>query len=442
MKKYVSLIAILFVACLSLTNCQKETTSGKKVSLTNEEIIKRARNWYEKNHEAHQSAGTRTIIADETPDWSSAIVLAAVADIQVTAVPSYVDNNTGVVKQQIIITDGTEYVNRIVVATPTTAYSSSTQFSNRFATFTGTMQFQNENGTPLGSLSYSGGRGNGSVITSLNRSDISTVAPRSIERIDLAEVEIIAPSLSNNYSPGTVVLVVAPSLVNSVTVSIPLYPTSWGSSSSGTTANVSVNNIRNQVQNPCTSGVINDLLNKGLKNKISKLINRIFGGNGNLDITFREKPATDFPSSVLGELDTQDTQFFGQRTDPTFGGEVYINLNRDSLAGKPKELLATVVLHECIHAYLAQRGNPRLLLQHDLMADSYRGDIAQALKELFPSISDTDAAALSWEGLTETYAWNLNQLRDIQALHPENIAYNQIITLLSYQNGIKGTKCN
>jgi hypothetical protein len=72
------------------------------------------------------------------------------------------------------------------------------------------------------------------------------------------------------------------------------------------------------------------------------------------------------------------------------------------------------------------------------MAEHYRSKIAEGLKELFPGLSDSDAAALSWEGLLETYEWSVVKLRSMQ--DQTNTAYNIIQTVLDYQKLVKGTK--
>lgn len=188
--------------------------------------------------------------------------------------------------------------------------------------------------------------------------------------------------------------------------------------------------------------MVSRLLNSGLKNWVSQTISKVFGGTGNFDLTFRDRPKSEMPDpTVLGYYNMNMSSFSGNVTNPYMYGNIILDLNKDDLPGMPQELIATVIMHESIHAYLATRGDTRdVILHHSAMAQSYRSTIIAGLKELFPSISDADANSLAWEGLFATYEFSIQRLRDMQSqLDPNTPTYKTIKTLLDYQNKQKGT---
>lgn len=73
---------------------------------------------------------------------------------------------------------------------------------------------------------------------------------------------------------------------------------------------------------------------------------------------------------------------------------------------------ATVIIHEGIHAKLAPEGF-REQLDHNIFASSYRVVVLDALTEYYKEnlnseYSDEDIETLSWLGLHESNAFNLN----------------------------------
>jgi hypothetical protein len=189
--------------------------------------------------------------------------------------------------------------------------------------------------------------------------------------------------------------------------------------------------------------MVNRLLTAQLKNWVSQTVSKVFGGSGNFNLIIKEAPRGSMPQStngsiIYGHYNPQESTF-GMRNGVVMGGTLVIDLNVDDLPKVPQELIALVIMHETLHAYLVVRGGPDLLLQHSTMAQTYRAKMIEGLKELFPTMSDADASALSWEGLQETFEWNMNKLRDYQNMNPNNPTYNILKTLLDYQDNLKGT---
>lgn len=423
-------LSFIFVCCLALLICctknsdPKPGSQGKK--LTKAEIIQHAKEWYEKHHSGVNGARSATA---GNPDWAAAQA-DLVNDIQVASVPTYINMVTGTVKQQIILTDANGFTSsRIVEIIPDVTYYSNTAFTSRYRNFTGTVKVYMSGNVLRNTLSYTNGLKSGSVVS---RTIQPTLAASVIEGIELNEVEIIAPSLSSQS--GYIVVNLTPSIVNNpTTVPVSMYPSNWGSGTAP--GNYVVQDLGNHLKDPCLSATLNTLLNGNCKTWLMQLINDMFGAGGNFNINFEEKTALQMPGvNFMGFMDLASSSFNGEPTGPNRSGNITIHLNVDSLKGASKELQAAIMLHESIHAIFSARGL-NALSQHELMAESYRDKISESLREYFPNLSATDAAALSWEGLQFTYDWNMASLRGVPSLS------NIVNTISKYRKAEVGTPC-
>jgi hypothetical protein len=104
-----------------------------------------------------------------------------------------------------------------------------------------------------------------------------------------------------------------------------------------------------------------------------------------------------------------------------FGGKIY--LNSLNLAGAAKEFTTVILYHEVLHAYLSKIGSGLTQDQHENIATNYRAMISNALMELFPGLSETNANSLSWEGLQYTGIWALKQKNEQDAIALRNYKY-------------------
>ncbi|NSL88828.1 hypothetical protein ECE50_018440 [Chitinophaga sp. Mgbs1] len=204
----------------------------------------------------------------------------------------------------------------------------------------------------------------------------------------------------------------------------------------------SVQTIKSELTNPCLNEIFTATQNAKLTNLIKTTISSVFGGkNSNIDLIFREKHQGDFLDGVLGEYDKVESHVRpASNNNPELVGEMFINLNVDALPSRPKEVIATVILHESLHAYLAQEGIKFELSwvnQHETMAVKYVEKIGAALREIFPNISQTDSEALGWMGLQETMSWSANTFADLK--NRDNKFYNKVYPILEYQDGKRGT---
>lgn len=153
--------------------------------------------------------------------------------------------------------------------------------------------------------------------------------------------------------------------------------------------------VKDSVQNPCIKAQLNLALNA--KTTIREMLNNTFGGTvqfEDLDLIFRDP--TNLASNVDGEM---------QRLS---GIEYEIILNKNKLLNASKEYIVSTIYHEILHAYLESKlvkgSDGRYIIsdQHQDMATKYVTLMTGALRIAFPSLSNSEAWALSWGGLEET----------------------------------------
>lgn len=211
-----------------------------------------------------------------------------------------------------------------------------------------------------------------------------------------------------------------------------MYPSGWGNGS--TPGGYSFNQFTNNVTNPCVSATLNSIINGAARSILIQAINDTFGAGGDYDITFDGLPATSMPgTNFLGYFNTTKSHFAGSVDNPYMTGTAVIELNIDTLSAASKELQTAVILHECLHVILASRGL-NSFAQHEIMAEVYTNQIADAIQALYPGTSASDAAALAWTGLQMTYQWNTWEIRSFAPAAVKTVIANHL-------KGLAGTKC-
>ncbi|MGO4291768.1 hypothetical protein [Chitinophaga sp. RAB17] len=96
------------------------------------------------------------------------------------------------------------------------------------------------------------------------------------------------------------------------------------------------------------------------------------------------------------------------------------------------------MMHKFVHGYLLSHPPDPTAVDkngrdHNQMTKDWVNIMAGALMELFPDLSTTDAAALSWGGLENTDAYKAMSQGAKDSIENINL-YNQM--------GLNGTKCN
>ncbi len=149
------------------------------------------------------------------------------------------------------------------------------------------------------------------------------------------------------------------------------------------------------------TGCNKEALNKvstGLSGDFATFLNEFRSQSSNINLLFKEQY---FQGN---EID------WSAKTSPLIDNTITITLNRNVTDFASQEFVAVTIYHEVIHAYLtayfssafAQSGNINDA-HHQYMAQSCVQYLANALKEMFPGLSDFDSKALAWEGLNGNY---------------------------------------
>ncbi len=183
--------------------------------------------------------------------------------------------------------------------------------------------------------------------------------------------------------------------------------------------------IDNQVDDPCLRSMVNYAINGGCSNKITNFINSKFGSSQTHHLYFIDNP-------FVGTEDANTSCFPMNLPDKL---KIQINLNNNQLSNASSEYIVATIFHEAIHAWIDY--NYPILTEasqhHESMADPGKFNLMfNALKEIFPNISDQDAYDLTWGGLGNTIAW-----QNLSAQERDRI----IQTNANFKNGSSGTPC-
>jgi hypothetical protein len=156
----------------------------------------------------------------------------------------------------------------------------------------------------------------------------------------------------------------------------------------------SINNINNQLKNPCLNWVANKMINSTLKNTITDILQNTFNVSDKLNVSFQESTANNFESW------TQP----GTLTNGVLNEIIYLNpnmlFNSNTNMNASQEYIASLLIHEIIHTYLdvntTLSGN---LQQHTEMLKGYIDKMAASLQGFYPNITLQQARSLSLQGL-------------------------------------------
>lgn len=184
--------------------------------------------------------------------------------------------------------------------------------------------------------------------------------------------------------------------------------------------------ITNNINDPCLKATLNNVIDDDIVNKISDILQNTFRAKNDFNINFQDE---NLNNSMLDG-----------RTNPFFYGtgriDFNITLNAGVLIDASKEYTAATIYHEIIHAYLITLEVKGQNLHHIYMTEQYVSQLENSLHSLFPNISNLDAKALSWGGLTDTPAWL--KFKTDNPLEAQNLE----IANSQHRIHSKGTPCN
>ncbi len=191
-------------------------------------------------------------------------------------------------------------------------------------------------------------------------------------------------------------------------------------------------NLDNQVQDPCLNKAVDNVINGGESNPFSEVINGTnYQGDGGSNLNF---------------IQSSDNSASGIKTDGSMGGSPFnqnINLNLAALDYASDEHIAATIYHEIIHAHLRNEGISGGE-HHNIIATDWRDIISNQLQADFPDLSETEADALAWGGLSESDAWqtmveedNANNTGITGAIAAINVNHKNVNNI---NNGSHGTR--
>ncbi len=186
-----------------------------------------------------------------------------------------------------------------------------------------------------------------------------------------------------------------------------------------------IDQIVDNLTDPCFKAVNNFLLNGGLESDVN---------------TFLAPFTTDKFLLSFNDNQVNSTSTDGW-TDRPNSYLVDIYLNPAALGDASSEYVAATLIHEILHAYLGAelQINTGGQIQHNEMAGKYIDCMVNILRRFYPNLSSQDAIALSWGGLYQTAAWSSNLLSQSQK---DNILLiNKQHKNLNNECGPHGTPC-
>ena len=195
--------------------------------------------------------------------------------------------------------------------------------------------------------------------------------------------------------------------------------------------------IINNTTNLCISNVVRNLSNTNLSNQLNAILNGVFDINDKVNLSISETPG--LIENGLPALASTT----GVRNSNVAILSASIQLNTNELANSTSEFIAAVVYHEAVHAYLISQGLASItLIQHQHMLNNYLGQIAGALREIFPGMSYDDSLGLAIFGVRELYSYDPAKFNEVlRQLSIKQFSFFQPIGS-QYASKLKGSPCN
>jgi len=178
--------------------------------------------------------------------------------------------------------------------------------------------------------------------------------------------------------------------------------------------------------------MVNATINTDINTKVNKLIQDVFASSQKLHLSFVDN--VPLPNGVEGQTEPP------HEPDADGNLNVQIQLNSNSLPNYSQEFIATVIMHEALHAFmLANNINP--ISQHNIMV-KYVGKMGASLQTMFGNasvpggLSDDDARNLALGGLSGTDSFKTSIATDLKLLGSFEAIQ------LAFSIGSRGKRCN
>jgi hypothetical protein len=187
------------------------------------------------------------------------------------------------------------------------------------------------------------------------------------------------------------------------------------------------------LQTPCLQSVYNEVTSSNLANDVAFMLEVVFGFDNKINVTFGEDPS--MPNDVIAET-------YAVKKDPVNNlYDIEVNLNPNVLQNASKEFIADTYYHEIIHAVLdVNKFSWDETQQHVYMAANHVKLMVDALQEVYPHLSKSEAARITIGGFGELQQSNPQKFDELCKAF--NVTTAEVIqTSGAHKAGTQGTKC-
>lgn len=189
------------------------------------------------------------------------------------------------------------------------------------------------------------------------------------------------------------------------------------------------------IQDSCLKSMVDSALRLGLTNKLSGLIQTIFGGT-------QQHTNITFDSHDFGYNGADGTTNLGNKTANALYFHVTLNSNI-ALTGSSEEYVAATIFHECLHAYIMNTRTDSTSNDesHELMATSANIDlVANAIRETCNNrISLQEARDLAWGCLYKSSAKTIDTQGFLNLSSSDQVRIKE--TNVDFKYGSSGKQC-
>ncbi len=411
----------------------KTSAANKNITTEEQQLIANAKTYFENNVHGTNVGKQLSDVTDTLPgqfnpvksllknaDWDDAYTIKlSIGKIVVVPIQFKdslylrVDNNDNATQlpinnlsKLIVYTDSAKQIHAEVV----TGFPDTSFINNPSGTFTGIALVQDWQGNFLRGYSYE----NGQIRTLTQKGTFKpqTISTDAVIAPNSEEQEILCTEKSYDvYVDG----IYAYSHYENICVDIGsggandggggVGSTGYGSvagggsgSGAGNANSVGIFNVtRDIVTDTCLRNVVEHIMTSGAKNIITNTLNNIFAVSTKLNLTFQD--SANLAPGADGNANARTRAIFSNG-----GINVTITLNQNYLVGASNEYIASTIVHEIIHAYLAVY--PTLLgniNEHLEMGENYVNQMSAAIIDFYPNLSKTVAYSLVLDGLATFY---------------------------------------
>jgi hypothetical protein len=205
---------------------------------------------------------------------------------------------------------------------------------------------------------------------------------------------------------------------------------SGGGGGGGGTSSEEAQDITENLTNKCFQAVLAKLMGGGMTSDLLNLFQTTFNSSDQVNLNYSE-------AQIAGGSATNTASTTATKTST--GVNVFTTLSDGKLDGAAQEYIAETMLHEAIHGFFDAIGGFSELSQHQSMLIGWVDCEQNALKELFPNLTDANALCLIFGGMGDVQANDPALFATTIASYGLSVAQIQTTNMM-YSGGL-GTPC-